>query len=332
MRIKSFTDFIRPYAFYGGLPFLKRKLRRLKKQKSVFILMYHRVCPSSWPYLNLSITPELFEKQIAYISKNYNIIDFHNLDQADFLKNQKKEPVIITFDDGYRDFYIYAFPILKKYKAPATVFLATGYTGTKNLIWYDKLASVLLCATKRPNLEPDRAPCEINRQILRFFNAKEDQHQEIINYIVQNLKKIKPGAREKIIKNLENECKPRFSDKIKTRLMLSWDEVRFMSENGITFGSHTVSHPVLSGLSYADAKREIMESQKTIEEKIQKPVNLFAYPYGKKEDYSQKTINILKNAGFKYACTTIKGDENLNPDSPFELKRRGIPQNPYLFL
>ncbi len=332
MRIKSFPTFIRPYAFYAGVPCIKRKLRALKKQKPVFILMYHRVCPSPWPYLDLSVTPDLFEKQIKYITKNYHIIDFHNLARADYTKGEKKDCVIISFDDGYRDFYIYAFPILKKYKAPATVFLATGYTGTKNLIWYDKLAWILFCAGGFDSHLSDSMAHEIKNPVLNFFKARGTEKTESLNRIVSYLKNIRQDLRQKIIKDLETACKPKSIAKVKKRLMLSWDEVIFMAQNNINFGSHTVSHPVLSLISENDAKREITESKKIIEEKTQKPVMLFAYPYGKKEDYSNRTIRILKDAGFKYACTTIKGDETLNPDLPLELKRRGVPQNPYLFL
>ena len=105
-----------------------------------------------------------------------------------------------------------------------------------------------------------------------------------------------------------------------------------MSKNGISFGSHTVSHPVLSDISLEEAITEIVESKKIIEEKIQKPVVSFAYPFGKKQDYSDDVTRALANLGFEYACSTIRGHEQIPLRTPLELKRRGAPPHPFLFL
>jgi len=114
--------------------------------------------------------------------------------------------------------------------------------------------------------------------------------------------------------------------------MLSWDEVREMSTNGISFGAHTVNHPVLADISLEEARREILESKKTIENKIQKTVKTFAYPYGKDKDYSVDVTKIVEELGFDYACSTIRGYEQFPMKNYFNLKRRGVPIAPHLFL
>ncbi len=81
-----------------------------------------------------------------------------------------------------------------------------------------------------------------------------------------------------------------------------------------------------------EARREIGESKRIIEEQIQKPVTTFAYPYGKKEDYTDEVTKVLFDEGFEYACTTTVGYEQFPVATPLKLKRRGVPPHPYLFL
>jgi peptidoglycan/xylan/chitin deacetylase (PgdA/CDA1 family) len=101
---------------------------------------------------------------------------------------------------------------------------------------------------------------------------------------------------------------------------------------GISFGSHTMSHPVLSAIPIPEARKEIVKSKRVIEEQIQKPVTTFAYPYGKNEDYSDEVTKVLIDEGFEYACTATVGYEQFPLKAPLALKRRGVPPHPHLFL
>jgi peptidoglycan/xylan/chitin deacetylase (PgdA/CDA1 family) len=103
-------------------------------------------------------------------------------------------------------------------------------------------------------------------------------------------------------------------------LMLNWDQIRGMSKCGISFGAHTVTHPVLTTIPMDDGEREISESKKTIEEKIGKPVNTFAFPFGKRADYKPEMLPILERLQFRCAVTTEAGINNYST-SLFELNR-----------
>lgn len=105
--------------------------------------------------------------------------------------------------------------------------------------------------------------------------------------------------------------------------MLTWDQIKEMSENRISFGAHTVSHPIMSRISIEMAEREIQESKKTIEEKIGRPITSFAYPFGKKAQYSSALFPVLEKLGFKCAVTTETAANN-HRTPLFELNR-GIP-------
>ena len=114
--------------------FLRRKLTR----SQVAILVYHRVCikEDAWSYK--SISPQTFEKQIEYFSRSFEILSLDELGQ--YIHQGKQLPekaVVITLDDGYKDNYLYAYPILQKHHIPATIFLCTGHVGNGDLLWWD---------------------------------------------------------------------------------------------------------------------------------------------------------------------------------------------------
>jgi peptidoglycan/xylan/chitin deacetylase (PgdA/CDA1 family) len=115
--------------------------------------------------------------------------------------------------------------------------------------------------------------------------------------------------------------------------MLSWDEVSHMASHGVSFGGHTVSHPNLSVIIKSEARNEIFTSKLVIEERTQKPVNVFAYPYGTKEDYNDNVVRLVEEAGFQYACTTNAGFEKLPIQTPLTLKKKGgSEQSLFVFL
>ncbi len=146
------------------------------------------------------------------------------------------------------------------------------------------------------------------------------------------VKRFENTERESYLDTLAKACKVNPGLEYKDRAILSWDEIEEMSGAGISFGAHTKSHPVLSAVSLPEAKAEIIESKRTIENKTQKGVTTFAYPYGKSEDFSADVVNILLNEGFKYACTTNAGAEEFPINTPMTLKRKSNILSPYLLF
>lgn len=105
--------------------------------QTIPILCYHRFGLSE---AKMTVTPEAFSAQMAYLSKNgYTVISLQDL--IPFLHGKRQLPpksVILTFDDGYKSFYMFAFPIMQKYKFPGTVFVYTDFVGTPDgLNWAD---------------------------------------------------------------------------------------------------------------------------------------------------------------------------------------------------
>ena len=243
--------------------------------------------------------------------------------------------MVLTSDDGYRDNFLYAFPILKKYDVPLTIFLTTDVIGTKHLLWPDKLAWILYKSASNFNrqaLYRTDLPPEMIHNITKFFSANASGQAKILRTIGLHLKSYSQEELQDILNRLKKFCNITHWPPDSLRPMLSWEEVKNMSREGVSFGSHTKSHPALSKIPLDHARQEIVDSKQVIEEQIQKAVTIFAYPYGKKDDTSGSVIDLLQDEGFEYACTTEIGYEEFPLNNPLFLKRKGVPPSPYLFL
>jgi peptidoglycan/xylan/chitin deacetylase (PgdA/CDA1 family) len=332
--MRRLKQYLRPFVYYSGWPIFKIAARRSLTRQRILILMYHRVNDQASPFFEVAVNPKAFEKQIRFFRKYYKIIDLNDLNRLSSSHFFERDVVILTFDDGYRDNYTQAFPILQKYRVPATVFLTTGFINSDRLLWPDKLAWTLFKAESIPDfsmLGKFDLPADIAFATQRFFSSKSSNHKAILDLMAAKLKELSGNDRNEILSILSRVCKLKSWPRMEERAMLNWKEVREMSKNGISFGGHTVSHPALSKIPLQEARREIIESKETIEEHIQKPVQTFAFPFGKKEDYSTAVIDILKQIGFEYACSTNRGYEQLPLKTPLSLKRKGIAPSPYVF-
>lgn len=332
---KKMKDFAAPLLFHSGFPYLKKIYRRAWGKGKIFILMYHRVDKQSYPFYETAVHPHAFERQMQFLKKNFSVIDLADLKRLNVKEKSATDHVVITFDDGYRDNYLHAFPILKKYGLKATIFLATDYIGTGKLLWYDDLAWVLYHgkAFSAGHLgKQSPLHLKLAEKIGIFLNAEKKEKRGALQSIIAELKDVNSAHRERIIDEIASSCNVSRYSRDADPVMLSWDEVVQMSESGISFGCHTQSHLLLSNTEIDEARREIRVSREKIEGQIEKKVTTFAYPYGKKADYSEQVISILEEEGFDFACTTNRGEESFPLSLPYELKRRGVGTRPYLFL
>lgn len=209
-------------------------------------------------------------------------------------RKESENIAVITFDDGYRDNYIYAFPILKKYQIPATIFLATGYIGKDKLFWWDKIEYIIYHTKKR----------EINiSNFSKFILTDNKKKLYCILFLLKKFKNMSNELRNKYIIDLQNICKVTIPSDLGEKMILSWDEIKEMKDNGISFGAHTLTHDNLIKLDLKEAEKEISHSKAMIEDKLKGDVISFAYPYGSKF-YNNDIIKLLEKNGFVCAMTT----------------------------
>jgi peptidoglycan/xylan/chitin deacetylase (PgdA/CDA1 family) len=249
--------------------------KKPKMNAFVPILAYHEICdlPKEINRIHsYNVTPSAFKDQMGFLYKNnYSVMRLEEVISS--LTQNRELPhksVVITFDDGYRNNYTNAFPVLKRFNFPATIFLATDYIGTNKVFpWF--------------------------RDLL--------------------------GEDEEVKENW---------------IPMSWREVREMSKDGITFGSHTCSHANIRQMSKSTFEEEIERSKDLIEGQIDKNINLFSYPFSfpkyrrRYRDLINKTRKALLGRGYWGACTTIIGTNSLKSD-PFCLRRIQIKNTDNLF-
>ncbi len=220
---------------YTGYQYLSRN--RAGK-KGLTILTYHSISDEIEP--DETVTPEEFDRQLQYIKEKYRVI---SLEEAiRYLQGNLKKisgSIVITFDDGYSDNYHNAYPLLRKYNIPATIFLISDFI--------------------RNNGGKYLSPSQINE----------------------------------------------------------------MKSNKITFGSHTVSHRILAGLTNEDVVKEIRDSKDMLESQLGQRINSFAYPVGSMADFNNDIMEIVKTCNYTCACSNVYGVNDEDTDI-FALKRIGI--------
>jgi peptidoglycan/xylan/chitin deacetylase (PgdA/CDA1 family) len=301
--------------YYTGLLRLYFYLRRQSSVGPDFtILMYHRVIekdfdPDDPSQAGLVTLAASFERQMKYIAKHYEVVSLETLIERLRDGSRGKHPLLaVTFDDGWKDNYDIAMPILKKHDLPATVFLTTGSIETGRLLWFHTVGLIL-----RDRLMDAKAMSDIlARASLPAVTGRE---------LIEALKKLPPTDREPVIDAMveSSGIDPDAIDG--RRWMLGWGEVRRMAEAGISFGSHGISHTVLTEFGPEEIRREVTASKDLMEKQIGKAVTTFAYPNG---DFDTTVRELVAQAGYQGACATgrsatVKGRPDL-----MALPRKGV--------
>ena len=231
--------FLTLYFFH---PFIRKQ--GTPNDKKIPILMYHSISDEkekSHPYYHVNTSSSVFDAQMHYLyENNYSVINLQDLEKS-FDTRDSSKYVVITFDDGFHDFYTNALPILKKYNFTATVFLPSA-----------------------------------------FISA----HHK----------------------------------KLKGKGHLNWQEVRELSDAGISIGSHTANHPQLSELSDTEVEYEIQHSKEIIENNLGSAIDTFSYPYKFPDENKKFKIilrDLLNKHGYKYGVNTRIGTTSKKDDIYF---------------
>jgi peptidoglycan/xylan/chitin deacetylase (PgdA/CDA1 family) len=297
-------------------------LAKVRQQHPCIILLYHRITDNNSKYHNQGRAMhhhiKHLEKELPYLMRNYQILTIDEVIRH--LKSGvgfRKPSVAITFDDGYLDNYTLAYPVLKKHGVPATVYLSTGLIGTSQRIWTDQIEFMLLGARK----DQFNLPRLFGNQELRI-KTKEEKEQ-VSNEITEALKKRPDAERTEIMcelfKTLEIIGNPVKNGE--ERIMLNWDEVKEMANNGFIIGNHSHTHPILSRMPVQKGKEEIFESKKIIEKNLGIKVKHFAFPNGKEEDFNEELKDYCQEVGFESVASVISGTNNALKGDTMNLKR-----------
>lgn len=270
--------------------------------------MYHRIGDEQGFFPSFSV--EKFSEQMSWVKSNCNVINPDAFEES--IKNNKKNKpnILITFDDGYKCCYDYAYPILENLSLPALVFLATQPPDEGGMIWTDYLY-FLIFNTKEKTVE-----LPWNKEQVSL--ASESDKNNSLSVLKSQLKKFENELRIKYLFSLKLSLN--VPDELNlSRQMLNWDEVRG-SLAVVTYGGHTHTHPIMSSLTEEELDFEIKTCKERIFEETGIHPKSFAYPNGTLADYNELSLKVLKKHGFKIAYTTNEGFNDIDA-SLMEIKR-----------
>ncbi len=294
-------------------------------RSSLVILAYHRVMPvdlpDTYPFdLDLiSATPGEFAWQMEYLARHCQPVSLAQIvAHMDAGEPLPEGAVAVTFDDGFVDTHLHAFPVLKRLQIPATVFVTTDYIESGEPFWFELAAYLMM------HIEPGAIRVEESRQSFPFGPTNTERRASI-RRIHQILKVLPNGRRAAMI----HDWSSRFSEGLDALISelsrpLNWRQIREMAEQGIEFGSHTLSHPNLTRLADTDLARELTESRRILEQRIERKVEALGYPIGTAEAYDERVMQAAAKSGYRLAVTYVPGVNWQAAGHRYELRRQGI--------
>ncbi len=268
------------------------------------------------------VEPETFDLHITFLKKHFVIVPLAALGSSGGIEKPSprgRRVCALTFDDGWRDFYQYAFPVLKSHQVPVTVFLPTDFVGTDRWFWTDRLGFLLLQSGRRSRAEERYCGPLLNQlQVLR------GSYEEKLEKSISLLKSLRNEEIEKTITTMAAalgvEAEPA------SRAFLDWEEVKELAGSGlVSFGSHTAGHRILTTLTEEEAALELSRSRDIlVSQKVVDPSFIpFCYPNG---NYTDRLTEMVREVGYDLAVSTLNG-WNRWGENRFALKRVAIHQD-----
>lgn len=302
--------------YYSGLVSLMRWWMMRRSRPCLTILYYHQASQGD------------LRSHWLYLRRHYRIVDLETALEQIFtsrnegVQRQDRRPLLaLTFDDGYDDNYTHAFPLARELQIPFTIFLIPEYIECGNAFWW---ATRLIRLARVDQVTLEDHTYQLNQQEERKALA------QVIDARFSGC--TSSGEREQFLAYLHKLLAVPSSVALKEEPvpLLTWAKVREMQESGyVSFGAHTLHHPDLATLhDPVEVQREIAECRSALEQQLERPVNSFAYPYGRIGDHG---LSAVRQAGYAWAVTTKPGVNTCQND-PHLLRRRNTDSKHWLVV
>lgn len=264
--------------------------------RELSILIYHRVRPVPDALFPEDIDRDRFERQMKQVTRIFNVLGLGEAVKRISDGSLPPRAACVTFDDGYADNEQVALPILSKYGVRATFFVASGYLDGGRMFNDTVIESVRLARGDILDLR--------DSGLGLYDIASTSSRRDAIDSLLHELKYMSFQARAA----QAEEIRKKLLVDLPTDLMMTKAQVRSLYSAGMEIGGHTVMHPILKGLDRSTARTEIYLGRTQLEEIIQAPVKLFAYPNGKpNKDYDAEQVALVRELGFSAAVSTAPG-------------------------
>lgn len=242
-------------------------------------------------------TIEEFEAHLDWLGKHCTpvaLADFTRWKHEEF--KPSKPPVLLTFDDGYRNNATLAAPLLRRKGFPAAFFIASGYIGDTRALWPDEVFARILAWHETSLKDPEG----------RIHHVPETRgaRQPLAAAMVEACKKCPDVSRREFVEYLASgtpQCDPMPDPAVQA--FMSWNEVRSLADDGFDIGSHTITHPILSSIEPERLRKELTESRLAIERQTGRKCTALAYPNGRSGDIGERVLAATAEAGYDLAFT-----------------------------
>jgi peptidoglycan/xylan/chitin deacetylase (PgdA/CDA1 family) len=235
-----------------GQAIFAARLDEILLANAAVVVAFHNIQDTidSW---GLTVGADLFERFCRFFMRHFHVVPLKDVVHRLERRLPLERRLAITFDDGYRDNFENAVPVLEKLSLPATFFVVSDWIGSDVVPWWDR----------------------------------------------------ERGVRH---------------------AWMTWDQVRLLRRKGFDIGGHTRTHVDLGTVGPRRAKEEILGARHELEKQLDGPVELFAYPYGRRDNLAEANRDVVKAAGFRCCCSSF-GGVNVPGTDPFHLMR--IPISPW---
>lgn len=281
------------------------------QRNKITILMLHGVIdpktPAAWKPLRSQLSTEQLTRALSVLASYYHFVSLS--EAVEMLAGTRPlvpNSLALTFDDGYRNNLTFALPVLRRFNAPATIFLSTGNVTSQKPFWFDRLDyAVQLMADDKISRHGIPELAEID------FSSRETLSHSFIAFIRKerqryttdtDLRLAMEGLTERMEQCSGHGLAEIFADDPWSGV-LTWDEVR-QAATEVHFGSHGVNHPLLSRVSPDVARQELVTSRKAIELYTGRPCIHLAYPDG---SFNHEVVSMARACGYSSAVTIIPG-------------------------
>ncbi|RJP20791.1 MAG: hypothetical protein C4529_08855 [Deltaproteobacteria bacterium] len=303
--------------------------RRMALRNRAVVLMYHRVLPGEEgnpaAFEGIRVDPLTLDRQMAYLREHFAVLALDDLrrhlrDRIPFPPNS----CMVTFDDGWKDNYRHAYPVLKRYEIPAVVFLTVGHIGTRKRFWQERTFAALYGIREAAERTSGNPPPHGNfPEGIKFEDLAalpEKKFREEVRERIRSMKKLPLNRIEPIVDAIEACVGLPRGPASEGDSFLSWEEIDEMSRGGIDFGSHGMNHEILTNVTADEVRKEVLESRRIIEERIRKRVYAFSYPNG---DHDPAVRRCIGECGYEIAFGTRRGFATPD-DDPLSLNRVNV--------
>jgi len=284
--------------------------RCVARRGAIIVLTFHRVLSRSEQKLSNSLAgivvgKETFDSLARYVSSRYEIVNLGK-GEPNWPPGNHRARIAFTFDDGWADNARLAFPIARQYGIPLAVFICPGRVGQEGAFWPERVAALWRAAQQVEGLRNQLATL-----LARFVPDGPTRTPAGIGgpemaRLIEELKSWQPKKRDWLIAQMAEvvETGSGMRQSAAVDATMGWGDIRFLAENGVTFGSHTQNHQILTCIPLNEVKHEIETSKRVIEQTLGSDCALFSYPNG---NFSPQVKELVARAGYRFAFSTRTG-------------------------